>query len=78
MTSQVVTKKRLLNSMEKAGLITLHIHTGKMVEGCFGPAKAWYIEDTVKPRFEFEGSQYEVMYLSGSFFPYVFLLGETK
>ncbi len=66
----VVQDKRLLNSMEKAGLITLHPQTGKTVYWNNQPIKAWYI-DEAPYKFEFGGNTYGQKYFDGCFCPYL-------
>ena len=71
-TREPVEDLRTLKMLERAGHITLHPHTGKVVRTLNGSAiKAWYIEDNKYSVFEHKGVKYVVEYFSGSFFPYV-------
>lgn len=72
----VVAKLAVLRAMARAGLIKLHPHTGRKVRHWSGQTvTAHYVDDTcpgVGRRFEFQGRQYQLKYLEGCFFPFIF------
>ena len=63
-----------LRALEKAGHITLHRHTGKKVGGLYGgTVRAWYVHDG-KYEFVWNNRVFRTEYLSGCFYPFVFLV----
>jgi len=72
----IITDKRLMNRMEKKGLITLHRHTGKFVYWWNQRIKAWYIEQAPY-KFDFEGQTYGYKYFDGCFNPYLIQYQKT-
>lgn len=69
---QTIRDLSTLKKLEKAGYITLHHHTGKTVNGLFGPVKAWYIQDNTASSFEHDNRKFEIEYVDGCFYPFVF------
>jgi len=61
-----------LEKLAAQGFITLHSHTGKMVEWYGQKIRAWYIDEAAKMVFSYDGRDYIVKHLDGCFFPYVF------
>ena len=72
---EIVQSMKTLRSMEKAGHIKLHPHTGEEVRSWFGITTAWYVDD-VPSRFTFNGIDYKGTYVDGCFFPFVENLGK--
>lgn len=75
-SGEAVQDLRRLKGMERAGVITLHPHTGTKVSWYFGELTAWYVEDASTVPFEYKGHIYRGQYFSGCFYPFVVYVGE--
>jgi hypothetical protein len=71
-TKRLVNSLAVLKSLQKAGHITLHRHTGTKVSWYGQETTAWYIDDSTSRSFEHRGRKFTVEYRSGSFNPYVY------
>ena len=69
-----ISDVRTLKAMERAGNIELLPETGSKISTLSGTIiKCTYIDDG-DSFFKYKGEQYRTKYVSGSFYPYVFLI----
>jgi len=73
-----VTDVRTLKAMERAGYIELLPETGTKIRTLYGATiKCTYVSDGM-PSFKYNGEQYRTKYVSGTFYPYVFLVVDEQ
>lgn len=78
---EIVKNMRVLNSLQKAGLIKFCEQTGEIITTLYSNAKhkCYYIDEAVgSSSFEYRGKKYAVKYFDGCFNPFVVKYNNPK